>query len=100
MQGSSRRAPEIGVDLDLGRWSASSALAPGEDFRQLGRRAGRDVTALRQNGDPRLSEADREILRRVTRGDLQVEFQAALDADLVADPLLGGHHDDDDRDQS
>jgi hypothetical protein len=45
----------------------------------------------RRAGDPRLSEADREILRRVTRGDLQGEFQAALDADLAADPLLGGH---------
>ncbi|HEX3424886.1 MAG TPA: hypothetical protein VHT30_02060 [Acidimicrobiales bacterium] len=44
----------------------------------------------RRAGDPRLSEADREILRRVTRGDLQAEFQAALDADLAADPLLGG----------
>ncbi|MHB1536106.1 MAG: hypothetical protein ACYC1D_16145 [Acidimicrobiales bacterium] len=45
----------------------------------------------RRAGDPRLSEADREILRRVTRGDLQPEFQAALDADLAADALLGGH---------
>jgi hypothetical protein len=43
----------------------------------------------RRAGDPRLGEADREILRRVTRGDLQPEFQAALDADLAADPLLG-----------
>lgn len=47
----------------------------------------------RRAGDPRLSEADREILRQVTRGDLQPEFQAALDADLAADPLLGGHED-------
>jgi hypothetical protein len=28
----------------------------------------------------------------VTRGDLKGEFQAALDADLAADPLLGGRH--------
>jgi hypothetical protein len=48
----------------------------------------------RHAGDPRLSEADREILRRVTRGDLKGEFQAALDADLAADPLLGGHDSD------
>ena len=40
-------------------------------------------------------EADREILRRVTRGDLQPEFQAALDADLTADPLLGGSENSD-----
>ena len=30
----------------------------------------------------------------VTRGDLQPEFQAALDADLVADADLGGEHPD------
>jgi hypothetical protein len=29
-------------------------------------------------------------------GDLMDEFQAALDADLAADPLLGGHGLDDD----
>lgn len=44
----------------------------------------------RRAGDPRLSDSDREILRRVTRGDLQPEFQAALDADVAADPILGG----------
>ena len=44
----------------------------------------------RRAGDPRLTDADREILRRVTRGDLADEFQAALDADLVNDLLLGG----------
>jgi hypothetical protein len=50
----------------------------------------------RRAGDPRLSDEDRAILRRVTRGDLAEEFQAALDADLAADPLLGGHPDPDD----
>lgn len=49
----------------------------------------------RRAGDPRLTEADREIWRRVTRGDLAKEFQAALDADLVKDALLGGHDSDD-----
>ncbi len=48
----------------------------------------------RRAGDPRLSAEGREILRRVTRGDLQPEFQAALDADLVADADLGGEHPD------
>jgi len=50
----------------------------------------------RRAGDPRLSEADRELLRRVTRGDLADAFQEALDADLDADPLLGGHPTDND----
>ena len=48
----------------------------------------------RRAGDPRITDADREILRRVTHGDLADEFQAALDADLAADPLLGGHDTD------
>ncbi len=46
----------------------------------------------RRAGDPRLSAEGREILRRVTRGDLACDFQAALDADVAADPLLGGEH--------
>ena len=50
----------------------------------------------RRAGDPRLTEADREILRRVTRGDLADEFQAALDADSVEDPLLDDGSADDD----
>jgi hypothetical protein len=52
----------------------------------------------RRAGDPRLSDEDRAILRRVTRGDLAEEFQAALDADLAADPMLGGHPDPDNGD--
>jgi len=52
----------------------------------------------RSAGDPRFSDEDRAILRRVTRGDLAEEFQAALDADLAADPLLGGAPEPDDAD--
>jgi hypothetical protein len=44
----------------------------------------------RRAGDPRLSEADREVLQRLTTGDLIDEFQAGLDAISAADPLLGG----------
>lgn len=50
----------------------------------------------RRAGDPRLSAEGRELFRRMTTGDLVDEFQAALDADLAADPLLGGHDTDDD----
>jgi hypothetical protein len=63
------------------------AVSVGEELLEERRRR-------RRAGDPRLTEADREILRRVTRGDLQPEFQAALDADLAADPLLGGPDND------
>jgi len=48
----------------------------------------------RRAGDPRLSEAGKELFRRMTTGDLAGEFQAALDAVSDADPLLGGSDDD------
>ena len=44
----------------------------------------------RRASDPRLTDADRKILDRITTGDLADQFQAALDAQLVADLLLGG----------
>lgn len=50
----------------------------------------------RRAGDPRLSPQGRELFLRMTTGDLVDEFQSALDADLAADPLLGGHDTDDD----
>ncbi len=52
---------------------------------------GEERRRRRRAGDPRITEADREIWRRVTRGDLAEEFQSALDADLENDPLLGDH---------
>jgi hypothetical protein len=50
----------------------------------------------RRAGDPRITPEGRELLLRMTTGDLVDEFQAALDADLEADPILGGHDTDDD----
>lgn len=50
----------------------------------------------RRAGDPRLSSEGKELFRRLTTGDLAGEFQAALDADLATDPLLGGQGDSDD----
>jgi hypothetical protein len=50
----------------------------------------------RRAGDPRLSPEGRDLFNRMSTGDLVDEFQAALDADLAADPLLGGHYSDDD----
>lgn len=61
----------------------------GEDLLEERRRR-------RRAGDPRITDADREIFRRITTGDLADDFQAALDADLADDPLLGGHEPDDD----
>lgn len=47
-------------------------------------------------GRPRLTDADRELLRRLVDGDLRDEFQAALDAVSAADPSWrgGAEHDD------
>ena len=44
----------------------------------------------RRAGDPRLTDSDRKIFRRIATGDLADEFQAALDTALEEDPLLGG----------
>ena len=47
-------------------------------------------------GDPRITPEGRELLLRMTTGDLMDEFQAALDTDLAADPILAGHDTADD----
>lgn len=62
------------------------------------RRAFRDrlpVDEGRRAGDPRITPGGREVHLRLTTGELMDEFQAGLDADLEADPLLGGHDTDD-----
>jgi hypothetical protein len=48
----------------------------------------------RRAGIPGATDADRDIIRRITSGDLADEFQAALDGDLVEDPILGGFDSD------
>ena len=67
--------------------------------RQHGEMAVIDVSEERRRrrraGDPRLSEEGRSMLARMTAGDLAHEFQAALDADLASDPILGGRDDSD-----
>jgi len=64
-------------------------VTPGEELSDGERRE------RRRAGDPRITPEDRELLLRMTTGDLMDEFQAALDADLAADPLLGGGPDPD-----
>ncbi len=49
-----------------------------------------DMRRARRNGDPRLDDADRAILRRLTYGDLADEFAEALAQDVADDDLLGG----------
>lgn len=63
-------------------------VTAGEDLLEERRRR-------RRAGDPRITPEGRQILLRLTTGDLMDDFQAALDADLDADPALGGHDTDD-----
>lgn len=64
-------------------------VTAGEDLLEERRRR-------RRAGDPRITPEGREILLRMTTGDLMDEFQAALNADSENDPLLGGHPEADD----
>lgn len=47
----------------------------------------------RRAGDPRITPEGRELLRRLTNGDLQDELQVALNAVSDSDPLLSASHD-------
>jgi hypothetical protein len=49
-----------------------------------------ELRRQRRSGDPRLTEADRAILRRITTGDLADQLADDLAAISAADPLLGG----------
>ncbi|HXH56762.1 hypothetical protein [Iamia sp.] len=60
----------------------------GEDLLEERRRR-------RRAGDPRITPEGREILLRLTTGDLMDEFQAALDADLERDALREGNGSED-----
>jgi len=62
----------------------NGAVTIGEDLRS-------ERHQRRLAGDPRITPEGRALLLRLTTGDLMDEFQAALDADLAADPALGGH---------
>ena len=54
-----------------------------------------DRRTRRHCGDARITPERCDIFRRIARGDLASEFQAALDGELEPDPLLGGHDADD-----
>ena len=66
----------------------NGVVSIGEDLLEERRRR-------RRAGDPRITPEGRELLLRLTTGDLMDEFQAALDADLEADPALRGGPDAD-----
>ncbi len=71
------------------RWHNGGVSTTGQDLLEEFRRQ-------RRAGDPRLTDSDKEILRRITMGDLADEFADSLAAISDADPLLGGGSDDDD----
>lgn len=47
----------------------------------------------RRGGDPRITAEGREILLRITKGDLADEFADSLAAISEADPMLSGRED-------
>ncbi len=49
-----------------------------------------DLQQQRRAGDPRLSDADRSILERITTGDLADEFADGLAAGSLGDALVEG----------
>jgi hypothetical protein len=55
-----------------------------------------ELRRQRRAGDPRLTDSDKEILRRVTTGDLADELAKSLAAITDSDPLLGGDPSSDD----
>jgi hypothetical protein len=55
-----------------------------------GRELLEEFRRARRAGDPRLTEHDKEILRRITTGDLANEFADSLTAIADADAILGG----------
>ena len=50
----------------------------------------------RRAGDPRVTEKGRQLMLRLTRGDLAEEFARSLEEVSDADPLLSGRDDLDD----
>lgn len=54
-----------------------------------------ELRQRRLAGDPRLTPEGREILRRITTGDLAEEFADSLAEISDADPILSGRPDPD-----
>jgi hypothetical protein len=77
-----RRADSAAVDSTIVRHNARVATTGDELLEELRRQ--------RRAGDSRLTETDKEILRRISTGDLAGELADALAAISDADPLLGG----------
>jgi hypothetical protein len=82
------------VDRDRTAHLSAQAFGLGRHFDAGGKAGGGQWEVMgrleRRRGDPRLTESDREILRRITMGDLAGEFAEALAEVSGADPLLGG----------
>jgi hypothetical protein len=102
---SSGKRPELSRDHEEGLRSCARGGATSGDVapavKALGQTDGMSIgeelleerRRRRRAGDPRLTDAGREFLRRLVDGDLAEQFQAALNAVSAADPLLGGTED-------
>jgi hypothetical protein len=66
-------------------WLQNGRVTTGQELLE-------EVRRQRRAGDPRLTESDKKILRRVTTGDLADELADSLTAISDADPVFGGGH--------
>lgn len=62
-----------------------------DDVSTIGQDLLEERRRRRQAGDPLITPEGRDILLRLTTGDLMDDFQAALDADIESDAQLEGH---------
>lgn len=69
--------------VGIARLSHNGKVTKGEQLLEEFRRQ-------RRRGDPRLTDGDKQILRRITTGDLADEFADSLAAISEADQVLGG----------
>lgn len=74
--------------MQLGRSGNLRSVTKGEQLLE-------DFRQQRRQGDPRITPEGREILLRITKGDLAGEFAEALAAISDADPMLSGRVDPD-----
>lgn len=77
------RSPPAGEDMSCDNGSMTKGQNLLDELRRQ-----------RRSGDPRLTDDDRAILRRITTGDLADEFADSLREISDADPLLSGAPDD------
>lgn len=68
-------------------WAVAGTM---RDMTTTGQDLLEEFRRQRRSGDPCLADSDKDILRRISTGDLADKFADSLAAISEADPLLGG----------